>query len=376
MINKKKRILFFITDLGGGGAERVLVNLANNINKKQYDVTIQTLFDVGTNRKYIDKTVKYIGGIKKQFRGNVFLMKLFSPQVLYKMFIKESYDVIIAFLEGPPARIVSGCTDCKVKKIAWVHGESSSYKQLAYAFGSKKKAEHAYNSMNRIICVADTVKTNLVSLLNINVPIETLYNVNESDKIRRKSNDSIDGIFNTEDLKIISVGRLIDVKGFDRLVRVHKRLLDSGIKHQVFVLGTGEKKETLEKQISQNNVGETFHLLGFSENPYKYVAKADLFVCSSRREGFSTAVTEALILGVPVVSTKVSGAYELLGENDEYGIVTDNDEDALYYGVKKLLESPSLLQHYRNQADERGKHFNKEETIKAVENMVEKLFEE
>lgn len=85
----------------------------------------------------------------------------------------------------------------------------------------------------------------------------------------------------------------------------------------------------------ENNLTDTFTFLGYRDNPYKYVKKADLYVCSSRREGFSTAVTEALIVGTPVVSTNCSGAYELLGKNNEYGIVTENNEDALYEGIKK-----------------------------------------
>lgn len=96
---------------------------------------------------------------------------------------------------------------------------------------------------------------------------------------------------------------------------------------------------------------------------------ADLYVCSSRREGFSTAVTEALIVGTPVVSTNCSGAYELLGDNNEYGIVTENDEDALYEGIKKILTEENLLQHYRKQAKIRGQRFSTEKTVKAVEDM-------
>ena len=100
---------------------------------------------------------------------------------------------------------------------------------------------------------------------------------------------------------------------------------------------------------------------------------ADLYVCSSRREGFSTAVTEALIVGTPVVSTNCSGAYELLGDNNEYGIVTENDENALYDGIKKILTENGLLEHYAKQAKIRGQRFSTEKTVKAVEDMLNNL---
>lgn len=96
-------------------------------------------------------------------------------------------------------------------------------------------------------------------------------------------------------------------------------------------------------------------------------------MCSSRREGFSTAVTESLILGVPVVSTNCSGAYELLGRNDEYGVVTENNDEALLEGIKRMLDVPDRLKHYRAMARERGKTFETEKTVQAVEKMLTEL---
>ena len=102
-----KRVLFLIHDLGYGGAEKVLVNLANNMNKTKYDVTIQTLFNVGVNKKFINSDVNYIPGFKFMFRGNVPLMKKFSPKTLCKWVVKEDYDIVVSFLEGPCSRILS-----------------------------------------------------------------------------------------------------------------------------------------------------------------------------------------------------------------------------------------------------------------------------
>ena len=114
-------------------------------------------------------------------------------------------------------------------------------------------------------------------------------------------------------------------------------------------------------------------LLGYQTNPYKFVKNCDLFVCASLAEGFSTAATEALILGTPVVTVEVSGMKEMLGENNEYGIVTENNEDALYEGIKKMLTTPDLLDAYAAKAKERGKAFSTEKTVKAVEEMLSAL---
>lgn len=114
--------------------------------------------------------------------------------------------------------------------------------------------------------------------------------------------------------------------------------------------------------------------MGYQTNPYKYLKRCNVFVCTSFAEGFSTAATEALIVGRPVCTVEVSGMKEMLGENNEYGIVTENDEGALYLGIKSLLDNPELLDYYTKQAEKRGKTFNTKITVKAVEDMFYSLF--
>ncbi len=367
-----KKILFLIHDLSYGGAEKVLVNLANNLDKTKYDVTIQTLFDVGVNKKYLLNCVNYIGGWKKMFPGNSILMKFFSPAILCKLIIKDNYDIVISFLEGPCSRIVSAY---KGKKIAWIHIEHKSTEKLSKPFRNQFEMAKCYNSFDKIICVSETVKEDFCSLFKVKTVCEILYNVNEIDYIIEKSKEKQVIIKKSENsFNIVSVGRLsFEHKGYDRLVRIHKRILDKGIQNNLYIIGEGRDREKLEGLISSLNVKKTCCLLGFNENPYKFIVNADLFVCSSYHEGFSTAVTEALTLGVPVVSTEVSGAKELLGYNNEYGIVTDNNENALYEGMCKILTEDGLLTHYKKQAEIRGKEFSTEKTTKAVEKMLESL---
>ena len=141
----------------------------------------------------------------------------------------------------------------------------------------------------------------------------------------------------------------------------------------LYILGRGPLQKQFKDYITNNHIENHITLLGYQTNPYKFVAKADLFVCSSYREGFSTAATEALILGTPVCTVEVSGMKEMLGSNNEYGIVTENNEDALYIGIKKMLDNPDLLIHYRKMAAERGKAFRTDVTVNAVEKMFERI---
>ena len=301
-----KKILFLIPNLAHGGAERVLVNLANNLDPQKYDVTVQTLFDVGVNRQYLAPHIRYIGGYRKHIRGTTPLMKFFSPGLLYRFWIHGDYDILVSYLEGPTSRIIAGCPDAAKKKIAWLHIELNSPKQAAIGFRSPAEAQKLYNTYDRLVAVSDSVRSIFLKSLPIKTPVDVLYNTNETGLIAEKAKIPVgDEAFVGDGLKVCSVAKLIPNKGFDRLLNVHKRLLDEGIRHTIYILGIGEEEETLRRKICEYGVGDTFVLLGFRDNPYRYVARCDLYVCSSRREGFSTAVTESLIVGTPVVSTAV-----------------------------------------------------------------------
>lgn len=119
----RKKILFLIPNLKHGGAEKVLVNLVNNLDKEKYDITVQTLFDVGVHKAALLPHIRYKSVFSKEFRGNNRFFQLFPASFLWKRMIKEHYDIAVSYLEGPTSRILSGCTDLGTKKAAWLHIE-------------------------------------------------------------------------------------------------------------------------------------------------------------------------------------------------------------------------------------------------------------
>jgi glycosyltransferase involved in cell wall biosynthesis len=369
-----RKILFLIPNLMHGGAEKVLINLLNNMDKNKFDITLQTLFDCGENKKFLKENIKYKSIFKKQFRGNIYFLKLFSPSFLYKRIIKDKYDIIVSYLEGPTARIVSGCNNSTTKLISWIHIEQFTLRKASKAFRSTKESSKCYDRFDKIICVSQAVKDDFVRIFDYKKPVEVLYNTNETGLIRELASQRVeDGIFDPNTIKICAVGKIMQNKGFMRLARIHKKLAEEGISQHIYILGKGPEKKDIEKYLSGNKLLDTFTFLGYHDNPYKYISKCNLFVCSSFAEGFSTAATEALILGIPVVTTNCAGMKEMLGDNDEYGIVTDNNEAALYNAIKQIIVTPNLLNYYKEKAEERGKYFSKENTLKAAEEVFEKL---
>lgn len=353
-------LLFLIPSLAPRGAERALVNLVNSLDPERYHVTVQTLFDVGELRGELAQHVVYRGGLPCLFRGNVLLMKLFTPAQLYRMVVRKHYDVVVAYLEGTCTRIISGCPYPDSRKVAWVHIEQPDVASFAYCYRSREEAVRCYHLFDQIVAVSQTVKDYIDSFTGRSAKV--IHNLIDKQRILQLAKASMPDLPFSTTLNLVSVGALTHQKGYDRLLEVHHKLLMAGIPHHVYVIGGGEEA-ALRHQIETLGVSGTFHLLGHRTNPYPYLAAADLFVCSSRQEGYSTAVTEALILGLPVVSTQCSGAEELLGSQDEYGLVTANSSEGLYNGIMRILTTPDLLQHYAKQAKLRASYLTVNDAI-------------
>ena len=364
------KILFLIHDLGQGGAEKVLVNLVNNMDRTKFDITVMALFGGGVNEQFLDPGIRYKTVFKKVFPGNSHVMKLFSPELLHRWFIQERYDIEVSYLEGPSARIVSGCPYAQTKLVSWIHGQQNDIKALARSFRNRAEAVRCYGRFDQTVCVSEFVRADFCGILNYKNPCCVLYNTVESEKILALSTDSVSGFETKDVIRLVAVGTLKESKGYARLLRVIKKLQDLGYPVQLHILGIGPMEQTIRDYIHENHLENTVILQGYQTNPYKYVSKCDLFVCASFAEGFSTAATEALIVGTPVCTVEVSGMKEMLGENNEWGIVTENTEEALYQGIKRLLDDPALLAHYKEKALERGKTFSTENTVKAVEDML------
>lgn len=365
-----KKVLFLIHDLGHGGAEKVLVNLVNNMDRSKFDITVMALFGGGVNEQFLAKHIRLIVCHKRPFPGNSHIMKLFTPKQLYRYYIKEHYDIIVSYLEGPSARIVSGCTDKASKLVSWIHVQQKDMDTLAAAFRNENDARKCYTRFDQTICVSEYVQQDFCGILGFDGPCCVLYNTVESETIKSNSSEPAPNLKADGRTRLVAVGTLKEVKGYMRLLRTIKRLIAEAYPVSLYVLGSGPLQSEMERFISDNHLTKYVSLLGYDTNPYKYVSKCDLFVCASFAEGFSTAATEALIVGTPVCTVEVSGMKEMLGENNEWGIVTENDEEALYQGIKQLLDDPQLLAHYKEKAAIRGKTFSTENTVKAVEDML------
>ena len=360
-----KKILFIIDSLTGGGAEKVLVNLVNNMDTNKYDITVETMFFDGVNAQFLKPEIKHFCKNAPHFHGISHLLKRIPDKLLYKYFIGNAkYDIIVAFMHGASAKVVAGCPDKKIKKYAWIHINEMEHGTIWKFYPTREQTVESYSRFDKVVAVSETVKEAFERYSHLGDKIIVKYNVNDVARIKKMSEEKFER--NDDTFYISTFGRLSSQKGFDRLINIGKRLKDDGFNFEIHIFGKGEDHEKLQTQLDASGAGDRVFLDGFIENPYKVINNSDLFVCSSLYEGLSTAMSEAVILGVPVITTDVSGAKEVLGNNNEYGIVTENNEDALYSAMKSILEDKELYNKYKEKVLERKEFFETEKTVSEV----------
>lgn len=377
----KRKILFLIESLEGGGAEKVLATLIQNINKEMFDITVCTISGRGKYENVIKSEVKY-KAILNAPKGNNFIEILLYKlkhhlvynwlplKTVYTLFVPHDNDIEIAYVEGFATKLLSHSINKKSKKYAWIHIDINKYHWTKNVFLNSEDESTCYNRFHHIYTVSSVANYAFKKEFpNVKTPIGIIHNPIDEKDIKKMARE-VSKIPNTEGrIRLVSVGRLVEQKGYDRLIRVVNRLVHEGYNIELWIIGSGPLEEELKTEITNYNLADRIRLWGFQNNPYKFLVQGDVFVCSSHSEGYSTAVTEALILGIPIITTMCSGMDELLRDG-EYGIITPNDEDKLYKGLKDLLSTPGKIEHFRQKAIERGQDFSLASLMKPIEDLL------
>ena len=368
----RKRILFAIPTLEVGGAETILLETVKALHGR-YDIDVLVLYDypdvetLAPQMRQYARVIPVITYYKKApffkhvlasalWRFKRFLWHRLTPATLHRLLVKGSYDYEIAFLEGPATRLVGGAPEGSTCAIGWIHSDVIDFPWADKCFRDFDEQLECYRRFDRVFGVSSQVARHAQEKFGVKVGF--VQNIIDGDAVKRAAAD----VSEDEGAKrplLASVGSLKPVKGFDRAIRALGALHREGFSFEFHIVGEGPDHEVLGELIKQEGLESAVVLKGYQSNPYPYIKRADLYVCSSLSEGFSGAVTEALILGVPVITTRCAGMSDLLGES-EWGLIVDNDEDALREGIRMLIDDRGLLEKYRKQAVRRGKDFSQE----------------
>lgn len=368
-----KKIVFGITNLNLGGAERVLVDLANKLSLK-YNITIFTIYGQGEFEKALSPNVKLVNLYDFKFEDLSKIKKILLPlkifltsKCIYQKYIQDKFDVDISFLEGPITRIFAA-ENKKTRKIAWVHND------ISLVFGKTLKSKikvllskTLYKKYEQLIFVSKDNLEKFDKVYNIEIPKKVIYNYIDRENVTKKAeleDDKDLEKLSSDTFNFVTVARLVEQKAIDRLINVHSKLINDGFMHKIFVVGTGPLKEKLEEQIEKLNVKDTFILLGKKENPYPYIKKADYFGLLSYFEGYGMVLEEAKILGKNITITDTAAREAV--EGYDRAVIFENTEDGIYEGMKNILLNKDTVDNTITEND----GYNNERIIEQIEELL------
>ncbi|MBQ2638977.1 glycosyltransferase [Candidatus Saccharibacteria bacterium] len=397
--SQKKKVLFVIHTLQVGGAERILINLVNSLPKKKFDITVMTIVDMGKLKDQLASHIKYksvfsfnalkrLSGGDKKYSSNINSTKRKNPvktlvikayelfwrradlEKLYREHVTEKYDIEVAFLEGIPSKFIGASNNKASKKIAWIHVDLINEPKSDRFFNNLKEQKELYSRFDKIVCVSKVVKEQFYKKYGIaKNKTCVVYNPIDSVSIIKKARKKAS--IKKAAFTFCSVGRLSTQKGYDRLIAASSKLKEDGFNFETWIIGVGAEENNLRKLIAEYDAMNV-KLLGYKENPYPYLKMSDVFVCSSRAEGFSTAVSEAIILEKPIITTKCSGMEEMLGDS-KYGLVCENNLEELYQSMWRILTDKEILNKYKTSVRKRAGLFSLKKSMAKIESMLETI---
>ena len=270
---------------------------------------------------------------------------------------------MIAFYEGLPTYWISNAKLKKGKKIAWLHTTT----ELSQKTKNQNTEKHIYSQYNQIIAVSQSVAESFKRLFQlIEVPIIIQYNPININHIRQ--NISLSYPIKDNKFTFISVGRITEVKGYDRILRVANKLKGKGYSFQWWIIGGGDIG-SLQNLIENYSLNDTVFFLGHQDNPYPFIYQSDCFVSASYTEGLGMALIEALALEKAVLCSNYDAAKEIL-ENDKYGIIFEQSDEDFFRKIEKIFQHPEILSSYQIKGLERANFFSIENQIKNIENII------
>jgi glycosyltransferase involved in cell wall biosynthesis len=381
---KHPSVLFFIPTLEAGGAERACITYMRNLKGLCSALAVQLqqgplleelplhlpIFETATGSELFERTL---------WSQPFFLLS--QAHRLKKLAAQNGCKALISFITMPNiiALLAKFFFDRRLKVIINVHDVTSRIlehsKLKPYErFLLRRLIRFFYPRADVIVAVAQGIKRDLIE--SFGVPLQkivVIYNPIDVHGICGRAAEPVTHPWfaDRSEPLLIAVGRLVKLKGFDLLIRSVAQL---SVPAKLAIIGDGEERAALESLVRELGLTDRVVLLGFQENPWRYMARADLFVLSSLTEGMPNVIGEAMALGLPVVATDCSpGVREYLDDGRAGLLVPPGDPRALAQGIEQLLSDEPLRRELARRGRERIVQFDLSATVRAYESLLEHL---
>ncbi|EOU1892846.1 glycosyltransferase [Clostridium perfringens] len=373
-----KSILFMLINMNIGGTEKALINMLHELQKEKYKVTVLLLEKYGgfldqipdwVEVKYLDEyknLKKYINEppiksvkellIKKEYINafNFFLSYCISKlkddiSYHYKYLLtdvsdlEEEYDIAVAY--AGPMDFITYFIANKIrakKRVQWIHFDIS---KIGF---NKRFAEKMYSKFDKIFVVSEEGKNKLNLLIpSLSDKTEVFFNIISSTFIKNMAENEEGFNDNYNGIRILTVGRLSREKGQDITISVLEKLIKQGYEVRWYCIGEGNMKKELEDMVKNKNLQENYILLGSKRNPYPFMKECDIYVQSSRHEGYCITLAEARCFNNPIITTNFTGANEQI-RNEKTGLIVNFNQDEMYTAIKRIIKDRELRDYIGN----------------------------
>lgn len=397
----KKKLLFVNESLTLAGGEKSLIALLSNLNSDKYDIDIQLFKFGGALDDFIPEYVNVLPPLAytqytgKSWKNNLlsFLKgentQMFFSKLSYSLFLRcrkrnhnekamlfwkctkksfsiqtKQYDVAIAYAQGIPTFYTMDKVKSK-KKIAWINVV------LNFPPATKKYNYNFYKQYDSIVSVSSINKQQFKELYpDFSSRLNLIYDIIDY-KSMTKMSELKNQEFNKDTFNILTVARLNkNQKGYDITLRACRILRDKGIDFHWYAVGTGDYRSEMEKYIKENQLENCFTFLGTTANPYPYFKAADLYVQTSRLEGFGISIAEARLLNLPVVTTRYDSV-DVQMIHEKNGLITDLNPESVAEGIIRMMEDKKLYQSIKEYLKTEPKE--NLESVKKFDEMIESL---
>lgn len=366
----KKNILFVVDERKTGGVSILFEDMMSLIDITNYNIDLLILHNNGDSLQNLPASINIIYGtpyfeaidytIKDVLKKKNLKLLFKKIKVVFDMktglikniiqkerkkILDKTYDVEIAFKDGFTA-IFTIFGDSK-KKVHWLQYE---YKKTNPNQKYDRLFKKILPQFDQLVAVSDNVKTAFNEIYNLGDKVTVIYNIINQNKILEKARETSEIILDKNDLNIVSVGRLHEAKGYDRLIEaIYKLKTNANLVDniRVRIYGDGPLLSQLNSLVDKFNLRDNILFMGQVSNPYKYIKNSDLFILPSNYEAFGLVIIEAMTLKIPVLATSTSATDKLI-INDVNGLIVENSVDGIYMGLKKIIENKELITKYKN----------------------------
>lgn len=375
-MQRRIKVFFVLPNLLGGGAQRVTLNIINNLNYEKFKPTLVVLTTLGDYSGDISEDIELIHIGSSHVR--------YSFPELIKILREEEPDIIYSSLNYVNSTVILAreFSDKSIHTVVSEHNYLS--RKAKVEAGVRNKVwlmKFTYPKADKVVCVSEGMGKDLKKTLKLSdSKIKIIYNPVVNDNLIKLSRDSINSIpWFREDSKIpviLAAGRLTYQKGFKYLIHAFS-LLKNNASARLCILGKGKERENLEKLAGKLGVNRDIMFLGFRDNPYKFMRRASIFVLSSLYEGLPTVLIEAMACGTPVVSTDCpSGPDEIITDEVNGLLVPTADAESLADALIRLIKDKTLAKTLAENGRERADDFRVEKIVKEYEILFKEVLKE